>query len=62
MGQFSSDEVGDGDEVSLRAVATRPGLGGLDEAVDGLDVNQTGFTGEVGVCHSAAILAVRSAL
>jgi len=25
-------------------------------------VNQTGFTGDVGVCHSAAILAVSSVL
>ena len=45
MGQFSSEEVGDGDEVSLRAVATRPGLGGLDEAVGGLD----GSVGELAV-------------
>ena len=51
------------ESAAIRVEAHRDNPEKLGLVLPGTDeLNQTGFTGEVGVDHSAAILAVRSAL
>lgn len=38
MGQFGAQQLGDGDQVLGAEVATCLGLGGLDQAVEALDI------------------------